>query len=130
MSTINSFEDLECWKCSRLLIKNLIDVLFKSSAFVRDFPLRDQMVRSSGSIMDNIAEGFGRDNRADFILFLSYSKGSCSELKSQLYRAFDFGYITEENQKQILSQIDSVERQISAFRKYLKNSDIKGKRHL
>lgn len=87
---INSFEDIIAWQKARELDKVIFN-LIQNSTIKSDFALKDQMLRSSGSIMDNIAEGFDRDGNKEFIHFLTISKGSCSELRSQLYRAMDRG---------------------------------------
>jgi four helix bundle protein len=86
MATVKSFEELEIWQLSREICQEVWDV-FERTTLGKDFELKNQMNRSSGSIMDNIAEGFERNGRKEFIQFLSYSKGSCGELRSQLYRA-------------------------------------------
>lgn len=95
MGTIKRFEDLEVWQKSRELCQK-INAILLNEGLSRDFKLRDQMNGSSGSIMDNIAEGFDRDGKNEFKQFLAYSKGSTGELKSQLYRALDRKYITQE----------------------------------
>ena len=96
MATILKFEELDIWKLSRELNK-IIGGLIDEKKFENNFRLINQVEGSSGSIMDNIAEGFERGSRAEFILFLGYSKGSCGELRSQLYRMIDRKYISQEN---------------------------------
>src|SRR3712207_3881974 len=94
MATITCFEGIESWKMAKELCKSL-GSLIDQGRFGRGYRLVHQIEGSSGSIMDNIAEGFERGTRAEFIQFLSYAKGSCGELRSQLYRAFDRNYLSQ-----------------------------------
>ncbi len=125
MAKIEKFEDLEIWNLSREIC-NDIEMLFERTSLGKRFSLKDQMDRSSGSIMDNIAEGFERNGNREFINFLSFSKGSCGELKSQLYRAFDKKLISKLEFETISVNIELVKNKIGAFMKYLNNSEIKG----
>lgn len=125
MAKIEKFEDLEIWNLSREIC-NDIEKLFETTSLGKRFSLKDQMDRSSGSIMDNIAEGFERNGNREFINFLSFSKGSCGELKSQLYRAYDKKLISKEEFETISVKIELVKNKIGAFMKYLNNSEIKG----
>ena len=127
MATVDKFEDLEVWQLARVVCQQ-VDKLFQNTKLARNFSLRDQMERSSGSIMDNIAEGFGRDGNREFHNFLSYSKGSCSELKSQTYRAFDKGLISAEELEQIQSRIEITTNKIGAFMFYLRKSNFRGQK--
>lgn len=88
MATVNKFEDLEIWKLSRMLC-NDINKIANSSDLRTDYKLYSQIDGSSGSVMDNIAEGFERNGNRKFIQFLSISKASCGETRSQLYRVLD-----------------------------------------
>jgi four helix bundle protein len=88
MSTIKRFEDIEAWQRAREIAKNIYRIT-SSGEFSRDYGLKDQIRRSSVSIMSNIAEGFERDGNKEFIYFLSLAKGSCGEAASQLYVALD-----------------------------------------
>ena len=94
MATIQKFEDLEIWQLARQLAKEIF-LLTKTEKLSKDFSLKDQMDRSAGSIMDNIAEGFGRSSRLEFVQFLSITTASADELKSQLYRCLDRDYIIQ-----------------------------------
>lgn len=126
MSTINRFEDLEIWLKARELCKDIRSLSGSNKQFSRDYALKDQMNRSSGSIMDNIAEGYGRGGNKEFVNFLSIALGSCNETKSQLYRASDFNYITDDEKEQLFTKIDKLRSVIMALINYLRESNLKG----
>ena len=86
------FEEIEAWQFSRELAK-LIYEATKQGQFAHDYGLKDQIQRAAVSIMSNIAEGFERNGNKEFINFLTIAKGSCGEVRSQLYVAFDQGYV-------------------------------------
>ena len=94
MATFNRFEEIVAWQKARVLCKTINDYTQKG-LFSKDFKLISQIKSSSGSAMDNIAEGFERGGNKEFTQFLSISKGSVGETRSQLYRALDNEYISE-----------------------------------
>jgi four helix bundle protein len=115
---IERFEDIESWQMGRLIAQQ-VDVWVRDTGLGRDFPLRDQMSRSAGSIMDNIAEGFDAGSNAEFVRFLRYSKRSCTELQSQMYRALDREYINRDTFLQWYEQARVAKAKIGAFIQYL-----------
>ncbi len=127
MATIKRFEDLEIW----LLAKELENLIFQETQKIplsKDYKLKDQMNSSTGSIMDNIAEGFGRGGRLEFLQFLSISRGSGNELQSQIYRCKDRAYFTKETFDVLFYRADIVCRKISAMMEYLNQSTLKGQK--
>ena len=125
MAKIEKFEDLEIWNKSREICID-IETLFETTNLGKRFSMKVQMDRSSGSIMDNIAEGFERNGNREFVNFLSFSKGSCGELKSQLYRALDKNLISQSEFDNLSVKIELVKNKIGAFMKYLNSTEIKG----
>jgi four helix bundle protein len=125
---IEKFEDLEIWQEARDLCKFVFSITL-SDAFKKDFKFRDQIRASSGSIMDNIAEGFERGGNKEFMQFLYIAKGSCGETRSQSYRAFDFQYLSNEEYALLSEKTTNLSKRISSFITYLKNSDLKGTKY-
>ena len=127
MPTIQKFEDLEIWKKARILSSKIYPLTFKEP-ICNDFRIKDQMRGSVGSIMDNIAEGFERDGKLEFINSLTTSKGETGEIKSQLYRCLDNKYITQELFDELYAIADEITRMITGFINYLNRSKIKGQK--
>jgi four helix bundle protein len=125
MATVKSFEELEIWQLSREICQEVWDV-FERTTLGKDFELKNQMNRSSGSIMDNIPEGFERNGRKEFIQFLSYSKGSCGELRSQLYRALNRKHITQNEFEFLREKTLTESKKIGSFMAYLVKSENRG----
>ena len=113
------FEDLPCWQKARELNQAIFKLINKHM-FSKDFSLKDQIWRAAGSAMDNTAEGFDDNSRKEFIKFLGYSMRSCSEVQSQLYRAFDCGYISNNEFDTTYNLAKECREQIKAFQNYLK----------
>src|SRR5688572_15778270 len=129
MATINCFEDLKVWQQARIMSGD-IHQLTKFNDFSVDLDLRRQMKNSSGSVMDNIAEGFERGGNKEFIQFLYIAKGSCSELRSQLYRSFDTEIISESDCIKYVQKAKDISSMLQSFIKYLKNCGIQGDKYL
>ncbi len=125
MSKVNAFEDLEVWQVGREICNDMEELFLKTSLGKR-YSLMNQMDRSSGSIMDNIAEGFGRGGNLEFRNFLGFSKGSCCELKSQLYRALDKNLISEEQYQNLADKCDKENAKLGSFMNYLSKTEFKG----
>ena len=125
MATINRFEDLEIWQLARNLYRK-ISKLAEKIRHNHDYRFADQIKAAAGSIMDNIAEGFERNSRLEFLNALSISKGEAGELKSQLYRSLDDIYLIQKEFEELYEDTDKVSKKIANFVKYLNNSKIKG----
>jgi four helix bundle protein len=125
MATISKFEDLEIWQEARKLA-NEIYLITKTTDLKTDFRFREQIKSSSGSVMDNIAEGFERDGNLEFRQFLSIAKGSAGETRSQIYRLFDYEYISEEQFLDLKNRYENLNGKIKNFISYLNKKDFKG----
>src|SRR6478672_12189958 len=114
MATINKFEELEIWQLSRKFYKSLSPVIeiLKNN---KEYRFAEQIRSASGSVMDNIAEGFERSSRLEFLNSLGISKGEIGELKSQLYRCLDNNYINPEEFNTLYSEADILSRKIASF---------------
>jgi four helix bundle protein len=109
--TIEKFEDLEIWQEARKLSKAIFEKA-ERKPFRNDFKLKNQTEGSSGSSMDNIAEGFERGGNREFIQFLSIARGSCGETRSQLYRAYDYKYITKDELRELCKRCIKLSKQL------------------
>ena len=125
MGKILKFEDLEIWQKARENCQ-YIEYLIQNTRLKVNFSLKDQIDRSSVSVMDNIAEGFERNGNKEFIHFLSIAKASCGESKSQSYRAFDKKLISEEQHLKLNVMLEIEKNKIAAMMNYLINCEIKG----
>ena len=125
MASYKRFEDLPLWQEARDFSKKVFWAS-KDGEFAKEFRLCSQIRASSGSIMDNIAEGFERNGNGEFKQFLYIAKGSCDESRSQLYRAFDYGFLSEDIFETLRQQSEEISKSISSFIDYLQFTDIKG----
>jgi len=121
LGRIERFEDIDCWKEARQLVK-LVYSLTKKESFSMDRGLRDQIQRAAISIMSNIAEGFESQGNREFVQFLFYAKRSSGEVRAQLYAALDLGYINEVESKEANELAMKVSRMLSSFISYLKSA--------
>lgn len=118
MGTIQTFEEIDAWKAGRSLTQAMYRAT-REPPFARDFALRDQIRRAAISITSNIAEGFERNRRREFIPFLRYAKASAGEVRSQLYVAFDENYIDQSAFTMLREEARSTSRQIQGLIRYL-----------
>ena len=125
MASYKRFEDLPIWQKARSFSKKIFDITLEDK-FSKEYRLCSQIRAASGSIMDNIAEGFERNGNGEFKQFLYIAKGSCGETRSQIYRAFDYGFISEKQFEEMKSLSEEISKSINSFIDYLSNTEIKG----
>jgi len=125
MTTIKTFKELDAWKKAVDLTRQIYLISGKGD-FRKDFSLRDQIRRAATSIPSNIAEGFEREGNKEFIHFLTIAKGSTAEVQTQLRIAFEVGYITDKEFKQMDDICIEVISLISGFLRYLRSAGISG----
>ncbi|KEY18132.1 four helix bundle protein [Kaistella antarctica] len=126
MPTIKNFEDLEIWQKSRILCQNIDRHCLKNNKFQKHDQNQIDRSSASASVMDNIAEGFEREGNREFANFLTMSKGSAGEVRSQLIRAFDRNYLDESTFLMLKDEAINMSKKLSGFINYLKNSEDKG----
>jgi len=126
MASVKKFEDLEIWQMARVLCHCIHDCYYNNVEFSKDYKLVNQINAASGSIMDNIAEGFERNGNRELINFLSIAKGSAGEVRSQLYRAYDRKYIDHTKFNELCERVLGISSRLGSFMTYLKRSDFKG----
>lgn len=125
MTTVKKFEDLDVWQKSRKLVR-LIYLTTGTPLFNKDWVLANHLRKTSISIISNISEGFERDGNKEFINFLSIAKGSCGELRCQLYLAFDQNYINPDQFNELVNLAAEISKSLKGLINYLHNSDLKG----
>jgi four helix bundle protein len=125
MSKLGKFEDLTIFQMARDLCKEVYAIT-KESEFHKDSRFVQQIHAAAGSVMDNIAEGFERDGNKEFINFLYIAKGSCGEVRSQIIRASDVGFIDKETAKKLYNESLNLSKAISKFITSIKRSSITG----
>lgn len=125
MAHYHSFEDLEVYKKSSVFCDDIWKII-SNTLLSNDYKLKEQINGSSGSIMDNIAEGFGRGGNKEFVMFLGFARGSACESKSQLLRCFKRKHIDEKTFEKLNQDVEELINQLSKFINYLKSSNRKG----
>ena len=125
MATIDRFEDIEAWKLAREVTRSIYSVT-SSGSFAKDFALCNQIRRAAISIVSNIAEGFERSGNKEFLNFLTIAKGSCGEVRAQLYIALDQQYLDESKFEEISKKLLETSRVIAGFMKYLQQTELRG----
>jgi len=122
------FEELAIFQKARELCKKLYPIT-RRGEFKYDTRFVQQIRASAGSVMDNIAEGYERSGNKEFINFLYIAKGSCGELRSQILRANDAGYLTPEEYDDLYVECRRLSASIMNFVKELRASDITGAKY-
>jgi four helix bundle protein len=125
MATFKSFEEMQVWQKARILCTNIYTIS-TSTDLAKDYKLKDQINGSSGSIMDNIAEGFGRGGNQEFIQFLEISHGSACECQSQLYRILDRLYINKTLFDELFLLCSDIRKMILGLIHYIQRTNLKG----
>jgi four helix bundle protein len=125
MQKAKKFEDLSIFQMARNLCKEVYAIT-KTGEFHKDSRFVQQIHASAGSVMDNIAEGFERDGNKEFINFLYIAKGSCGEVRSQLIRASDVGFIDSETATRLYNDCLNLSKSLSKFIQSLKASGLSG----
>ena len=128
MSTWKSFEDIEVWQLARVFCDDIYRII-QYDGLNTDYKLKYQINGASGSVMENISEGFERGGNKEFIQFLSIAKGSAGESRSQLYRIFDRKYISEKEFIGLKQKALNISGKIGNLIKYLKGSDFRGPKY-
>jgi four helix bundle protein len=122
-----SFENLHVYQRARELT-NAVYSLTRQGAFAHDYGLADQIRRAAVSIMSNVAEGFERGTKTEFIQFLYIAKGSCGEVRAQLEIARDQDYVPASEYEHLCDLARRVSGMLSNFIAYLQKTDYQGEK--
>src|SRR3989344_3612277 len=122
MGTISRFEDMLVWQKARILTREV----YKNLSLCRDMGFRDQIQRASVSVMSNIAEGFERGTKEEFLNYLYIAKGSAGEVRCQLYAALDIGYLNISIFKDLKNLAEECSKLLSTFISSVKKNEMRG----
>ena len=128
MAAVREFEELVIFQKARELSSKIYPITRRND-FKYDSRFVQQIRAAAGSIMDNIAEGFERGGNKEFLNFLYIAKGSCGEVRSQLIRANDVGYLTQEEYNVLYSDCRKLSASIMNFIKEIKDSEMQGAKY-
>ncbi len=128
MGNVKSFEDLIAFQKARELCKEIYAIT-NIAPFKNDYRFVQQIRAAAGSVMDNIAEGFERDGNKEFVNFLYIAKGSCGEVKSQILRASDVGFVGTEKAKVLYQSCEEIGKLLYSLISSIKNSEMSGKKY-
>ena len=128
MGGFRSFEEITAWQQGRELVREVYRVT-STGSFRKDYGLRDQIRRAAVSVVSNIAEGFERGGNKEFIQYLYHAKGSCGEVRTQLYVSRDLEYLSEDTFKQLRKLTIRTSELIWGLIRYLKSSELKGNKY-
>lgn len=115
---IKNFKELNVWKKSKVLTI----LIYKEFSYLKDYGFKDQICRASVSIMNNIAEGYGRESNNELIRFLTISKGSCLEVISMINISEELKYLSKEKKEEIELILEEINKMLNSFIRYLKNN--------
>jgi len=118
---IERFEEIKAWQEARILVRIIYQSIKENKYYSNDYKFKEQITSAAVSIMSNIAEGFSRRTKKEFVQFLFVAKGSCAEVESQLYVALDQNYIVETKFKELYAKAEEVAKMLSGFITYLLN---------
>ncbi len=128
MAKVEKFEDLTIFQFARTLCKEVYDIT-RDGEFQFDSRFVQQIRAAAGSIMDNIAEGYERNGNKEFVQFLYIAKGSCGEVRSQIIRAHDVGFINDDKYNSLYASCMNLNKGIMNFIQSLRLSDMKGQKY-
>ncbi len=122
---VEKFEDLFVWQKARELVR----FVYRASETWKDYGLKDQIRRATVSVLSNIAEGFERGTRDEFLYFLYVARGSCGEVRAQLYVALDQGFISNNDFGRLRDEADHTSRLLFNLIAAYKKKSYGGQRH-
>lgn len=119
---IERFEDIKAWQLAKDVVVEIYRIS-RHSQLVKDFALKEQIQKAAVSVMSNIAEGFERESRKEFIQFLIIARGSCAEVKSLLYLILELEFIDKIKFKELYNKLTEIAKMINGFIKYLRSTE-------